>query len=117
MKRSDLERLRDACDFARFARSNAGGLSAEVLAEADQPQHAALFNLAIIGEALNKVSVQVKSAAPDIPWREVVDLRNMIVHSYWQIDLEIIADVIKYRLDPLVEELEHLIAVVERAEQ
>jgi len=44
-------------------------------------------------------------------------MRNIIVHSYWQIDLGIIADVIENRLDPLITELERLIAFVERAEK
>lgn len=42
MNCSDLERLRDARGFARDAQDNAGGLTAEVLADAKQPQHAAL---------------------------------------------------------------------------
>jgi uncharacterized protein with HEPN domain len=113
MSRSDLERLRDARDFARFAQDNAGGLRAETLA-ARQPQHAALFDLVIIGETLNQVSTEVQKAAPDLPWRQIADMRNLIVHSYWTIDLEIIADVIKNRLDPLIEELERLIAVIEK---
>lgn len=117
MKRSDLQRLRDARDFARFSQDNAGGLSADVLAEAYQPQHAALYNLVVIGEALNKVSAEVKNAAPHLEWREIVELRNMIVHSYWQIDLEIIADVVANEIDPLIEDLERLITVVERADQ
>jgi uncharacterized protein YutE (UPF0331/DUF86 family) len=44
-------------------------------------------------------------------------LRNIIVHSYWQIDLEIVADIIKNRLEPLMHELDRLIAFVERSEQ
>ena len=116
MNRSDLRRLRDARDFARHAQYNAGGLSAEVLADAPQPQHAALYDLAIVGETLNRVSAAVKRAGPAIEWRLVADLRNLIVHAYWQIDLEIIADVIKNRLDPLIEELETLVAFVERTE-
>jgi uncharacterized protein with HEPN domain len=42
-------------------------------------------------------------------------LRHFIVHAYWQIDLEIIADVIANRIDPLIKQLERLIAFVERA--
>lgn len=117
MNRSDLERLRDAREFARFAQDNSQFLSRETLAEAQQLQHAALYNLLIIGETLNKVSAGVKSAAPGIPWRPFADLRNVIVHAYWQIDDEIIADVIQNRLDPLIEELNELIAFVERAEK
>jgi uncharacterized protein with HEPN domain len=73
--------------------------------------------LVIVGETLNRVSAAVKRAGPAIEWRLVADLRNLIVHAYWQIDLEIIADVIKNRLDPLIEELETLIAFVERTER
>ncbi len=114
MKRSDLDRLRDARDFAGYAQNNAGGLSADILADARQPQHAALFDLVIIGETLNRVSAEIRTAAPDLPWQAIVDLRNFIVHAYWQIDLEIIADVIENRLDPLIAELEALIKLIER---
>ncbi len=117
MSRSDLERLRDARDFAQYAQDNAGGLPGDILAGAKQPQHAALFDLAVIGETLNKVSSEVKSAAPDLAWRQIANLRNVIIHSYWLIDLEIIADVINNRLDPLIEELEALIAFVERTDK
>ena len=117
MIRSDLERLRDARDFARHAQFNAGGLSADVLAEAFQPQHAALFNLVIIGEALNGISGSVKSAAPQIPRQPIIDLRHFVVHAYWQVDFEIIADVIENRLDPLMAQLEDLITFVERSEK
>jgi uncharacterized protein with HEPN domain len=117
MKRSDVERLRDARDFAHYAQDDAGGLPAEILAQARQPQHAALYDLAVVGETLNKVSAEVRSTAPEIPWQAISDLRNFIVHAYWQVDLEIIADVIKTRIDPLLEQLDQLIAIVERTQR
>ena len=117
MSRPDLDRLRDARAFADYALENADGLDAETLAFAAQPQHATLYDLAIIGETLNKVSVSVKAAAPDIEWREFYDLRNFIVHAYWQIDFAIIADVIRNELRPLIVKLEKLIAIVERLEK
>jgi uncharacterized protein with HEPN domain len=113
MSRSDLDRLRDACEFARHARDNAGGLAGEELAMARQPQHAALFDLIVIGEALNMVSPEVQSAAPHIPWRKIANLRPIIVHSYWQIDFEIIADVIEKHLEPLVTDLKALMLLVD----
>jgi uncharacterized protein with HEPN domain len=117
MNRSDLERLRDAREFAVFVQEDAGGLPADVLAEARQPQHAALFDLLVIGKTLGKVSAEIKSAAPDLPWKSIVNLRNIIVHSYWQIDLEIIAAVIENDLDPLVAELTKLITFIERTDK
>ena len=112
MNRSDLDRLRDARDFARYARSDAGGLPADELADAKQPRHAALYDLVVVGETLGKVSSEVKSAASSIEWRKTSNLRNILVHGYWQVDLEIIADVIENRIDPRIAEL----AFVERSE-
>src|SRR5438270_135265 len=117
MNRSDLDRLRDAREYAGYALDDAGGLSAEVLAQARQPQHAALFDLVVIGETLNKVSAELKTAAPNLPWRTVTNLRNIIAHSYWQIDLEIIAKVIENDIGPLIAELTKLIAFVERMDK
>lgn len=116
MKRSDLDRLGDARSFASYAQANAGSLSAAALAEARQSQHAALYNLVIIGETLHRVSAEIKAAAPVIDWRNISDLRNYIVHSYWQIDFEIVSDVVRARLDPLIAELNALIALIERSE-
>jgi len=116
MTRSDLQRLRDAKAYAWHAQTNAGGLPPDVLAAASQPLHAALFGLVVVGESLNKVSAAVKSAAPDIPWQPANELRNFIVHAYWQIDLNIIADVIENRLEPLIAQIDALIAVVEKSD-
>jgi uncharacterized protein with HEPN domain len=117
MNRSDIDRLRDACDFARHAQYDAGGLSAVVLADAPQPLHAALYDLIVIGETLNKVSAEVKSAAPNLGWKPIINMRNILVHAYWRVDLALVAEVIERRLDPLITELEQLIAFVERSEQ
>jgi uncharacterized protein with HEPN domain len=117
MNRSDLDRLRDARDFARHAQDHAGSLRAAALADAIRSQHAALYDLVIVGETLHRVSAEIKTAAPAIDWRDISDLRNYIVHSYWQIDFEIVADVIRNRLDPLIVELDTLIAIVERLEK
>ena len=60
---------------------------------------------------------EIRSAAPDVPWQAIYGLRNIVVHGYWHIDLEIIADVIENRLEPLISELDRLIAFVERVEK
>jgi uncharacterized protein with HEPN domain len=117
MIRSDLERLRDARDFARHAQEDAGELDADVLAGAGQPQRAAFYDLAVIGETLNMVSGEIKSADPSLLWRPLADLRNFIVHAYWLVDLEIVADVIKNRLEPIITGLDRLVAFVERSEK
>lgn len=85
MSRADIDRLVDAREFAKHAMDNAGGLSADILADAIQPQHAALYDLVVLGEALNKGTPEIKALAPNLPWRAAIEQRNLIVHGYWQI--------------------------------
>ncbi len=66
-----------------------------ILADAHQPPHAALYDLVVIGGTLHRVSAEVKSAAPALPWRQIANLQNLLVHAYWQVDREIIAQVIE----------------------
>ena len=114
MIRSDLNRLRDARDFSWGAFTHATGLAADVLAQAKQPQHAALYALVVVGEAFAKIPTDIRSAAPAIQWSAITALRNHLVHAYWQIDFEIIADVIENRIHPLIAELDRLVEFVER---
>lgn len=110
MTRTALDWLRDARAYARAALDNGGGLDAEALAAATQPLHAVLFDLVIVGEALGKMSSDVQSLASDIPWRMTKEIRNLIVHAYWQIDFEIVSNVVEHEIEPLVESLNRLIA-------
>ena len=49
-----------------------------------------LRNLEIIGEASNKIPSTVKIKYPEMPWREMYDLRNRVSHEYFGIDFAII---------------------------
>jgi len=112
--RSDLDRLRDAKAYAQDALHNGGGLEAEILAQAKQPLHAVLFDRVLLGEALGKVPGELRALALDIPWKMATDMRNLIVHAYWQIDLDIVAAVLDRELDPLIQRLDELIRRLER---
>ena len=55
---------------------------------------ASIRELEIIGEAVVKISVELKSEYPEIDWRDIKDLRNLLIHEYFGIDLEIIWNII-----------------------
>ncbi len=42
--------------------------------------------LEIVGEGANLVSSEIKSKFPDIPWKEMIDMRNFLVHEYFDIN-------------------------------
>ena len=47
---------------------------------------AILHHLAVIGEAANRVSAELRSRHPEIPWSQIVSQRNRVVHDYFGID-------------------------------
>ncbi len=66
-------------------------------------------SLEIIGEAVNKIHPDIKIQHNDIPWREISDLRNRIIHHYFGIDYEIIWDVIENEIPILKEQIDAII--------
>jgi len=68
-----------------------------------------LFELAVIGEAANRTSEQLRQGHPNIPWRRIIDQRNIVVHVYDQIDV----DRIWVAVEALSDLRRQLIAIVE----
>jgi uncharacterized protein with HEPN domain len=70
---------------------------------------AVIRNFTIVGEAVRAVPEHIANAHDEIPWRDMGDMRNLIVHSYHRVDLEVIWDTIQNDLPDLVEPLEKLL--------
>ena len=65
--------------------------------------------LEIFGEAAKKVSTEFKHKHPEIPWRDIIDQRNAIIHEYGEIRSELIWRMAKIRLPQILEALKPLI--------
>ncbi len=114
MSRSVPDRLKDIIRSADLAASHAGDLDATALAAASEQRDAVLYRIAIVGEAAWHLPVEVQALAPEIPWKHVWNMRNHLVHGYWQVDLGIVVDTIATDLEPLKAAAERLIAIIER---
>lgn len=62
---------------------------------------AVLYEMAVIGEAARRVPLEISTLYPEIPWREMSDIRNVVIHEYFGIDLQIIWETIHHDLVPL----------------
>ena len=71
---------------------------------------AVIRRIEIIGEAMNSIPESFTEQYPEIPWREIVAMRNIIVHEYFGVMDERIWDVIKRDIPKLKEQIEALIA-------
>ena len=56
---------------------------------------ASVRNLEIIGEAISQLPERIKEKYPDIPWQEIKDFRNVVIHKYHSVDVETLWDIIK----------------------
>jgi len=64
-------------------------------------QDAVVRNLEVIGEAAGKLPDEIRQAAANIEWRKIRDLRNILIHEYFGINLPIIWDLLQTKLDAL----------------
>ena len=77
------------------------GLNFEDFSLDEMRVDAVLRNLEIIGEAAGNVPIEVRDEYPHIQWKKIVGLRNILIHEYFGVDLEIVWDIIENNLEDL----------------
>jgi len=65
--------------------------------------------LEIVGEAARRLSQQIKAAHPDIAWRQIINLRNMIAHGYDEVDEDRIWQLTQREVPDLIAQLRRLV--------
>lgn len=93
-KLDDLTRLRHIQDAGNKAMQFIANRSRDDLDKDEMLSLALVRLLEIIGEAANHISPECQFRYLDIPWRAIVGMRNRIVHAYFDVDLDIIWQVI-----------------------
>ncbi|MHC1597099.1 MAG: HepT-like ribonuclease domain-containing protein [Methermicoccaceae archaeon] len=84
-------------------------LSFEEFAKSEMVIDAVVRNLEIIGEASKRLPEDVRSKYSDIPWKRVVGFRNIVIHGYFDVDLEIVWVIAKERLVELKPKIERML--------
>ena len=98
--RRDHERLQDILDaIAAIERYTQQGRTA--FDEQELVQVWVAYHLQMIGEAVSTLSVDLMAGYSEVPWAQIVGLRNLLVHEYFRIDPQILWDVTQYDLQPL----------------
>jgi len=94
-KIDDLTRLQHMIDAAREACAMVAGENREVL-NSDRKLSLALVRLIeIVGEAAKNVSKEKQSSLIEIPWRDLVGMRNRVIHAYFDVNLDIVWQTIR----------------------
>jgi uncharacterized protein with HEPN domain len=68
-------------------------------------QDAVMRNLEVIGEAAKNIPAEFRAAHAEVPWREAAALRDVLIHKYFGVDLQIVWEVVAKNLPPLKEKI------------
>jgi uncharacterized protein with HEPN domain len=105
----DHTRLKHMLDYSREALALIEGKDRKEL-DQDRTLNLALVRLLeIVGEAANRVSSETQNAHAEIPWFQIVGLRNRLIHGYDSVDFDILWQVLAEELPALVGALEKII--------
>lgn len=77
--------------------------------ESIKNQDAVIRRLIVIGEATKRLSMTFRNAHPDVPWKEMAGLRDVIVHDYDGIDFERLKPIIEVKLPDVLQQIEPLL--------
>lgn len=93
--------LNDILEASRRIQNYIKGMCYEDFEQSDITIDAVVLNLEVIGEAARKLPAEVRSGAPEIEWRKIVALRNILSHEYFGVSTKIVWDVIQNKLESL----------------
>ena len=66
-------------------------------------------NLEIIGEAVKNIPPQVKEKHPEIEWKKIASLRDILAHEYFGVDVEVIWDIVENKLPGLKAQISRIL--------
>ena len=105
----DLIRVRHMLAAAKEAIEFTAGKSREDLEKDRMLSLAIIKSIEIIGEAASKVTETFKTENISIPWNDIINMRNRLIHAYFDVNLDIVLQTIKTDLPELIKALEEII--------
>ena len=108
MQRDDAYLL-DILIAARKARKFLESMTWKEFERSELHQNAVMRPLEIIGEAARLVSQQTRDAHPEIPWEQMIGMRNRLIHEYFRVNLTTVWDTVQNDLPCLIALIEPLV--------
>jgi len=111
MQKDDAVRLRHMLDAAQEAAFFAQSKTRSSLDTDRQLVLSLVKSIEIIGEAAANVTTKCREDFPQIPWRDIISMRNRLTHVYFDINLDILWKTVVEDLPPLIAELGKVVEV------
>ena len=105
----DIAYLLDIMESAKLALDYVKGKTRVEFFDDLQCQDAVVRRLEIIGEAANRISEETQIGFPNLPWNDMIGMRNVIIHDYDDVDMAIVWETVQNDLSALISALEKLV--------
>jgi uncharacterized protein with HEPN domain len=99
-------------DIARFAQEIldlTNGMNEIMFAEARSIQLAVLYEIAVLGEAVKRLSPEFRQANQAIPWKEIAGMRDKVIHQYDRVKIAVVWQAIMVDIPLLLQQIEPLL--------
>lgn len=91
------------------------GLDSDEFAGNVEKQDSVIRRLEIIGEAVKGIPDDLRAAHPDIPWRDIAGARDVLIHEYFRVDLELVWHMVHKDLPLLEVAVRRMVDDIDRA--
>jgi uncharacterized protein with HEPN domain len=108
MKKDSLVYIDDIVDCVRAIKKYTKGFTKEKFLKKPEKQDAVFYRIGLIGEAANKVSSGFMKKYSEIPWSQIIAMRNKIIHDYDEVDPNLIWGVVKKDIPKLEKQLKNI---------
>ena len=109
MKRDDPAYLHHIRDGIERVERHLAGVSWDEFLQTELVQDAVLRQLEIIGEAARNLSDDLRQAHAQVPWSQIVGMRNRLIHAYFQVDLTVVWEIAQVDLPALKEQIRQIL--------
>lgn len=114
-RRDDVLLIEDILKHAKEAKAACSQLTFDTFKINKTIIKATLHDIQTIGEAASRISTDIQERYSEVPWAQMISIRNVIVHHYFELDHEVIWQTVTKDLPLLIKQLEKVFKELKKA--